>query len=319
MSASSLDTELYSPYIGIGREEWKLLNGNLSFTLREEDISTLHALGEPLNLSEVQEVYFPLAYLLNIHIQQANQLFALESKYLNRQRKKPAFILGIAGSVAAGKSTTARVLQKLLSLFPHHPKVDLVTTDGFLYPNSELERRKIMNRKGFPESYDTKRLITFLADVKSGKEEIKIPTYSHLQYDIVDGGDQVIRSPDILIVEGINVLQVNLNERYRGPRVFVSDFFDYSIYVDAGEKNLLEWYVTRFRELQRTAFQNPLSYFHRYANLGPNETTKLATGIWNDINKPNLDKNILPTRFRAKLILEKGSEHFVNSIKLRKV
>ncbi|WP_134088247.1 type I pantothenate kinase [Olivibacter sp. XZL3] len=311
--------EQYSPYVSITREEWKLLNGALSFSLSNEDIGTLHALNEPLNLEEIQEVYFPLCHLLNIHIDYANKLYEAENAYLNSDRKRSPFIIGIAGSVAAGKSTTARVLQKVLSLWPNKPTVALVTTDGFLYPNKILEQRGIMNRKGFPESYDTKRLINFLADVKAGKESLEVPIYSHLAYDVIPDQVQEISNPDIVIVEGINVLQVNLNERHKGPQVFVSDFFDYSIYVHANERNLLQWYVSRFRQLQRTAFQNPGSYFHRYASLSEEEATALANSIWDLINKPNLIKNILPTRFRANLILEKGSHHFVKGVKLRKV
>ncbi|WP_222852124.1 type I pantothenate kinase [Olivibacter sp. SDN3] len=309
---------LYSPYINIKREDWKTLNGVLNFSLSDDDIDKLHALNEPLNLKEIQEVYFPLSHLLNIHIDHANNLYKAERAYIKSARKRSPFIIGIAGSVAAGKSTTARVLQKVLSLWPNRPNVALVTTDGFLYPNRILEEREIMNRKGFPESYDTKKLINFLADVKAGKEKLEIPIYSHLEYDVIPHETQEILNPDIVIVEGINVLQVNLSDKHKGPQVFVSDFFDYSIYVHASEKNLLEWYVSRFEQLQRTAFQNESSYFHRYASLSEEETLTLANNIWDLINKPNLIKNILPTRFRANLILEKGSHHFVKGVKLRK-
>lgn len=311
--------EQYSPYVSITRDEWKLLNGSLNFSLSNEDIGRLHALNEPLNMEEIQEVYFPLCHLLNIHIDHAHKLYDAENAYLNSGRKRSPFIIGIAGSVAAGKSTTARVLQKVLSLWPDKPNVALVTTDGFLYPNSVLEQRGIMNRKGFPESYDTKKLINFLADVKAGKESLQVPIYSHLEYDVMPDQMQEIYNPDIVIVEGINVLQVNLSEKHKGPQVFVSDFFDYSIYVHANEKNLLEWYVSRFRQLQTSAFRNPNSYFHRYASLSEEEAIARANSIWDLINKPNLIKNILPTRFRANLILEKGSNHFVTRVKLRKV
>ncbi|MDM8175294.1 type I pantothenate kinase [Olivibacter sp. 47] len=268
--------EQYSPYVSITRDEWKLLNGSLNFSLSNEDIGRLHALNEPLNMEEIQEVYFPLCHLLNIHIDHAHKLYDAENAYLNSGRKRSPFIIGIAGSVAAGKSTTARVLQKVLSLWPDKPNVALVTTDGFLYPNSVLEQRGIMNRKGFPESYDTKKLINFLADVKAGKESLQVPIYSHLEYDVMPDQMQEIYNPDIVIVEGINVLQVNLSEKHKGPQVFVSDFFDYSIYVHANEKNLLEWYVSRFRQLQTTAFRNPNSYFHRYASLSEEEAIARA-------------------------------------------
>lgn len=310
--------DFYSPYTSISREDWKKLNGQLNFTFSEEDISTLSALNEPLNLAEIQEVYFPLSHLLSIHVAQARQLFLQEKKYLNLDRKRSPFVIGIAGSVAAGKSTTARVLQKVLSLWPDKPNVALVTTDGFLYPNSVLQARGIMNRKGFPESYDARKLINFLGAIKAGVPHTEVPVYSHLEYDVLEDEAQQIINPDIIIVEGINVLHVNLMPQHREPQVFVSDFFDYSIYVHASEKNLLDWYISRFISLKNTAFQSPSSYFHRYATLKDEETRLLAKSIWDDINKPNLIKNILPTRFRANLILEKGSHHFVKGIKLRK-
>lgn len=310
--------DFYSPYNSISREDWKKLHGQLSFSLSQEDISLLNALNEPLNLEEIQDVYFPLSHLLNIHIAHAKQLFHQEKKYLRLERSRSPFIIGIAGSVAAGKSTTARVLQKVLSLWPDKPNVALVTTDGFLYPNEVLESRNIMNRKGFPESYDTKKLISFLGAIKAGVARTEVPIYSHLEYDVIAGRKQEIIDPDIVIVEGINVLQVNLNPLHKDPQVFVSDFFDYSIYVHASEKNLVDWYISRFVSLKNTAFQDPHSYFHRYAQLSEAETLRLAKVIWDDINKPNLTKNILPTRFRANLILEKGSHHFVKGVKLRK-
>ncbi|RBL92110.1 type I pantothenate kinase [Chitinophaga flava] len=317
---TSLKRERYTPYITFSRKEWAETSSGALLQLQDYyDLEQLHGMNEPLTQEEITQIYLPLAHLLNLYVKSSQQLHKATSNFLGSQAMKVPYIIGIAGSVAVGKSTTARVLQRLLQAWPDHPRVDLVTTDGFLYPNKTLDANSLMNRKGFPESYDIKRLIHFLADVKSGKERVAAPLYSHLEYDVLPGQLQWIEQPDIVIVEGVNVLQVKpQQQQQKDPAVFVSDFFDFSIYVDAAEKDIRKWYISRFESLRATAFQNPESFFHRYAHLSDTATVELATQIWEDINKPNLEQNIAPTRYRASLILEKGHHHFVQSVKLRK-
>jgi type I pantothenate kinase len=279
----------------------------------------LHGLNEEVFLDEVIEVYLPLSRLLNLYVSATQGLYRVTDTFLGKPTSKVPYIIGIAGSVAVGKSTTARILRALLSRWPDHPEVDLVTTDGFLYPNRVLEERGLMSRKGFPESYDTGRLVRFVSEVKSGKPEVAAPVYSHLAYDVIPGETKLVRQPDVMILEGLNVLQTENGCRRGVPGAFVSDFFDFSIYVDAADADLERWYVDRFLTLRDTVFRDENSYFNRYASLSTGEAKKVARGIWAEINGPNLAQNIKPTRERARLILEKGHDHSVRSVRLRKL
>ncbi|MDR6225073.1 type I pantothenate kinase [Desmospora profundinema] len=307
----------FSPYHTYDRIEWSRLGRGIPLSVSEGELERLRGKNDPIVLAEVSEVYLPLAKLIYLledrnHIdQKTTHLF------LGKIPPKVPFIIGIAGSVAAGKSTAARLLKILLSRLPHRPQVDLVTTDGFLHPNAVLEKRGLMKRKGFPESYDVRRLIRFLADIKSGVPQVEIPVYSHLIYDIVPGETQVIRQPDLLILEGLNILQTPQADE-KAPRLTVSDFLDFSLYVDAREDDLTRWYVERFQLLRKTAFRQPESYFRRYANLSVEEAEKTALSIWKEINARNLAENIAPTRERARLILEKGADHSIRRIRLRR-
>jgi type I pantothenate kinase len=310
---------LYSPYRTFSREDWARLRADTPMTLVPRDLATLSGLIEELSIEEVEQIYLPLSRLVNLHVAASQELYAVTSKFLGRQGRRVPFIIGVAGSVAVGKSTTARVLRALLARWPDHPRVDLVTTDGFLWPNHELEARGIMHRKGFPESFDLARLLNFLGDVKSGREKAAAPVYSHFHYDIIPGQQIIVDRPDILIVEGLNVLQPARLPKDGAAIPFVSDFFDFSIYIDADPKVIEDWYVKRFMRLRTTAFRDPAAYFHRYAQLTDEQALAKALEIWGGINRINLDENILPTRQRARCILRKGADHTVEGVLLRRI
>jgi type I pantothenate kinase len=309
----------YSPYREFTRTEWARLRADTPMTLAPDELDQLSGVIEELRVEDVEEIYLPLSRLLNFYVAAAQELHAVSAKFLGHGDGKVPFIIGVAGSVAVGKSTTARVLRALLARWPNHPRVDLMTTDGFLYPNQELERRGLMKRKGFPESFDTARLLEFLADVKSGRGKVTAPVYSHFHYDILPGQVTETTSPDILIVEGLNVLQPARLPKGGEAIPFVSDFFDFSIYLDADPVLLQEWYLTRFMRLRATAFRDPGAYFHRYVNLSYDEAHATALEIWRTINLKNLEENILPTRQRASLILTKSANHHVTAVALRKL
>ena len=308
-----------SPYRTFTRAQWATLRADTPMTLTHDEVMRLRSMHDRLDMKEVEEIYLPLSRLLSMYVAATQRLFLVQQRFLGANDVKMPYIIGIGGSVAVGKSTTARVLQALLARWPNVPKVDLVTTDGFLYPNAILERENLMDRKGFPESYDLPALLRFLTDVKAGRRPTRAPIYSHLVYDVMPNHWVEIDRPDILIVEGLNVLQAGRLPKDGEAIPFVSDFFDFSIYLDAGEDVLLSWYVNRFLTLRGTAFVDPKSYFHRYAKLSDEEAVATATSIWNRINLINLRENILPTRLRADLILKKGEDHDIEEVALRRL
>ncbi|WP_052341806.1 type I pantothenate kinase [Salinarimonas rosea] len=309
-----------SPYRRFSRGEWAHLRADTPLTLTAEEVDRLQSLNDPISLDEVIAIYLPLSRLLSLYVAATQGLFKATQRFLLAENEvKSPYIIGVAGSVAVGKSTTARVLEALLARWPNTPKVTLVTTDGFLLPNAELNRLGLMERKGFPESYDTAALLRFLNAIKSGESTVRAPLYSHLVYDVVPGEEVVIERPDILIVEGLNVLQPARLPRDGTAIPFVSDFFDFSIYLDADEADLHRWYVNRFLRLRHTAFRDPRSFFRRYAELDEAKAIEIADGLWNRINLPNLRENIVPTRQRASLILKKGASHRIEDVQLRRL
>ena len=311
--STSLDAgQAVSRFLEFNRAEWAQLRASTPLPLTEPQLRRLVSVNERMSLDEVEDIYLPLSRLLNLYVGATRNLHAASATFLGSDAPRVPFVIGIAGSVAAGKSTTSRVLQALMASWPGHPRVSLVTTDGFLLPQRVLEARGLTQRKGFPESYDVRRLLRFMADVKSGVAEVSAPVYSHLAYDIVPDQFEVVRNPDVVIVEGLNVLQA-------GSGVFVSDFFDFSIYVDAHEEDIELWYVERFLTLRETVFRDPSSYFHRYSALSVEDARETARQIWQTINLVNLRENVLPTRERAHLILEKGRDHAIRKVRLRKL
>jgi type I pantothenate kinase len=314
----ALVSDVAGRYLNFDRAEWADLRAATPLTLRENELASLRGINDHIDLDEVVAVYLPLTRLLNLYVAATQNLHKVSAAFLGTLAPKVPYVIGVAGSVAVGKSTFARILQALLARWPDHPKVDLVTTDGFLYPNQVLHDRNIMNRKGFPESYDTRRLLEFLRDLKSGQAETRAPVYSHVVYDIVEGEEVVVRQPDIVIVEGLNVLQVG-SPASPEANEFVSDYFDFSIYIDAEELAIEDWYVQRFLKLCETVFQNPDSFFQHYAHLTHDEAVATARGIWHEINGKNLRENIAPTRSRASLLLHKGADHRVTAVSLRRL
>jgi len=308
-----------SPFLYFSTSEWEQFRADTPLTLTEDEVKRLRSLNDPVSLDEVQRIYLSMSRLLYSHVESAQKLFLQRQRFLNINHNKTPFVIGIAGSVAVGKSTTARILKELLARWPSSPKVDLVTTDGFLHSNAELNAEGLMDKKGFPESYNVKELLRFLSDIKAGKTKVKAPLYSHVHYDVLPDKYAIIDRPDILIFEGINVLQSSDLVKDGVAVPFVSDYFDFSIFIDAEEADVEKWYMDRFMRLRDTAFRDPASFFHRYSQISDKQARDYGQSLWNDINSLNLHENILPTRPRADLVLKKGSNHLVEHVALRKL
>lgn len=316
-AAAIIPPEL-SPYVEINPKAWGALGADAQMTLTEEELRGLRGINSPISMEEVSRIYLPISRLLRMYVSATQELYTATSRFLGHPAERVPYVIGLAGSVAVGKSTSARILQTLLAGWANAPRVDLLTTDGFLYPNDVLAERGLMHRKGFPESYDLGKLLRFVSDIKAGAPSVACPVYSHVTYDIIPDAEQVIEHPDVVIVEGLNILQSHTHTA-DASRVFVSDFFDFTIYLDADEPLLRRWYIRRFLLLRDTAFRDPSSYFHRYAHLSDAQAIELATEIWETINLKNLHENVLPTRDRADLILRKGDDHTIDRIRLRKL
>ncbi|XBH20613.1 type I pantothenate kinase [Jonesiaceae bacterium BS-20] len=308
-----------SAYMDLDRAAWQRLSESTPLPLTDQDVERLAGLGDPIDLAEVDAIYRPLSRLLNLYVGATRELNKATSTFLREEAGGTPYVIGVAGSVAVGKSTTSRILREMLARWPDTPRVELLTTDGFLYPNAELERRGLMHRKGFPESYNRRALIRFLTKVKAGRPRVEAPVYDHLTYDILPGAVQTVNHPDVLIVEGLNVLQPARPSISTRSSLAVSDFFDFSIYVDARPQDVRSWYVDRFLSLRDSAFAKPESYFRRYADLSDDDAIATAEQIWDSINEPNLQENILPTRSRASLVMHKGPNHLVERVRLRKL
>ena len=319
MKSEHMQAEQPNPYRVFARNEWAHLRADTPLTLTVDDLVRLQSVNDPISVEEVVAIYLPLSRLLSLYVAATQGLYKATQRFLGAEDGKAPYVIGLAGSVAAGKSTTARVLKALLSRWPNTPKVELVTTDGFLLPNDELKRLGLMERKGFPESYDASAIVRFLSAVKAGERNVQAPTYSHLTYDVLPDSPVTVDRPDILIFEGLNVLQPGRLAKDGRAVAFVSDFFDFSIYLDADEALLREWYIQRFMRLRQTSFQDPRSFFQRYAKMGEDEALAIATELWETINLPNLRENILPTRPRAGLVLSKGPSHLIEQVALRKL